>query len=449
MNENPVKIFCSYSHKDENLREELETHASSLMREKLVEIWHDRKIPPGQIWEDAIDIHLEESEIVILLISPNFIASNYCYGKELTRALEKDANGQAKVIPVIIRPTDWLGAPFSKFQALPKDGKAITTWDNKDEAWLSVVQGLKNSVKEQIRSRGRSSQEKGLISFHGLLSQEFDRLGVLGEKKKHYNGIATGFDELDRIIDGIHRSDFITIAGRPGTGRTDFAINIAANIAHLKEGAVSYFSIKHPAEQISRCIISAVSRISSHNILRGTLGEHDWPRLVRAIGILSDSPLYIDDRATLTLSDIVAQIKNNKEISVVIIDSIQHLADNEGSSESAISHQLRVIARDLNVAVIGVTPLSRKMEERVDKFPMLKDLGNWHSLEENSDVIFFLYRDELYNKTIENPNRGIAELILAKNKYGPVGTIPFAYFREKSLFDELANYKEFYHNNHL
>ncbi|CAK8723160.1 hypothetical protein KKHLCK_12465 [Candidatus Electrothrix laxa] len=434
MNKKPVKIFCSYSHKDESFREELEIHASSLMREKLVEIWHDRKIMPGQNWEDAIDIHLEESEIVILLISPNFIASDYCYGKELTRALEKDASGHAKVIPIIIRPTDWSGAPFSKFQAVPKDGKAVTIWDNEDEAWLNVVQGIKKSVKEQIQSRGRSIQGKGLVTFQELISQEFNRLETLYEKKKNCNGIATGFDELDRIIDGIHRSDFITIAGRPSTGRTDFAINLAAHIALIEKGSVSYFSIKYPAEQISRCLTSTVSRVPSRDILRGTLRDHDWPRLTRALGMLSDSSLYIDDRANVTLSDIITQVQRNEKISVVIIDSIYQLAGNEKITESAISQKLRLIARDLNVAIIGLFPVSRDIENKWDKRPLLSDLGNWHCLEEDSDVIFFLYRDEIYNKTLDNPNRGLVELILAKNKYGPVGTIFFQYFPEKSLF---------------
>jgi TIR domain len=144
----PVKLFYSYSHKDERHRERLEAHLSLLKREGILEEWHDRKIVAGQTWEEVLDENLETSDVVVLLVSSDFIASDYCYEKEMKRALERHGKGESKVIPVIVRPSDWQRTPFSKLQALPRDAKAITKWKNRDDAWLSVAQGIREAIDE-------------------------------------------------------------------------------------------------------------------------------------------------------------------------------------------------------------------------------------------------------------------------------------------------------------
>jgi TIR domain len=143
----PVKLFYSYSHKDERHRERLETHLSQIKREGILTEWHDRKIIPGQDWEAILDTNLETSDIIVLLISPEFIASDYCYEKEVRRALEMHDSDEATVIPVIVRPTDWEGSPLGKLQALPKDAKPITTWPNRDKAWLDVTRGIRKAIE--------------------------------------------------------------------------------------------------------------------------------------------------------------------------------------------------------------------------------------------------------------------------------------------------------------
>lgn len=442
MENKPIKLFCSYSHKDEPLREELEVHAALLKRKELIEIWHDRKILPGKDWENNIDSHLENSEIILLLISPDFIASDYCYGKELSRAIERHESGQSVVIPIIVRPSDWKEAPFSKLQALPKDGEPVTTWQNRDEAWLHVIENIKKSVKDYIKSQNRSTQHNGLISLQELMSQEFSRLETIYAKEKKYNGLSTGFDDLDRTIDGIHDADFVSICGRPGMGRSDFAINIAGNIAFLEKRPISYFSLKHPAEQIIRRLFSFASRVDSNSILRGIIKEKDWPPLTRAAGILSELPLYIDDRTTVTIADIRNQVENAKKKSVVIIDSIQHLSDNEKLGETETCRKLKSLAKDLKTPIIGISSVDKGVEQRPNKRPDLRDLSVWHGLEEVSDVIVFLYRDEMYNYTDDNPNKGLAEIFIAKNNYGPTGTVLLAYLPEKSSFSNLAKHDD-------
>jgi len=145
-----IEVFFSYAHKDEELRDELEKHLAILKRQGVIAGWHDRKIGPGREWQGQIDAHLNSAGIILLLVSSDFLASDYCYDNEMKRAMERHEAGEARVIPVILRPVDWKGAPFAKLQALPKDAKAVTTWPNRDEAFANVAQGIRAAVEELI-----------------------------------------------------------------------------------------------------------------------------------------------------------------------------------------------------------------------------------------------------------------------------------------------------------
>ncbi|MEH1970598.1 toll/interleukin-1 receptor domain-containing protein [Nostoc sp.] len=158
---NAVKVFFSYSHKDEALRDELATHLSMMKRQGVIEAWHDREISAGSEWANAIDDNLEVADIILLLVSANFLASDYCYDKEMTRAMERHETREARVIPIIIKPTDWNGAPFGKLQALPKNAKPVTTWQDQDEAFLNVAQGIRKVVEEIAKSKPSSSTASG------------------------------------------------------------------------------------------------------------------------------------------------------------------------------------------------------------------------------------------------------------------------------------------------
>ncbi|MDZ8107597.1 MAG: toll/interleukin-1 receptor domain-containing protein [Nostoc sp. DedQUE12a] len=154
---NPVKVFFSYSHKDEALRDELANHLTMMKRQGVIEAWHDRQISAGTEWANAIDDNLEVADIILLLVSANFLASDYCYDKEMTRAMERHETREARVIPIILKPSDWNGAPFGKLQALPKNAKPVTTWQDIDEAFLNVAQGIRRVVEEIAKSKTSSS----------------------------------------------------------------------------------------------------------------------------------------------------------------------------------------------------------------------------------------------------------------------------------------------------
>ncbi len=141
-----IEIFLSYSHRDESLRRVLEDHLALLRRQRVLSIWHDRRIGAGTEWAGQIDAHLDAAGVILLLVSAAFLASNYCYDKEMTRALQRHEDGEARVIPIILRPVDWSSAPFGKLQALPRDGRPITTWSNRDEAWRDVAGGIREAV---------------------------------------------------------------------------------------------------------------------------------------------------------------------------------------------------------------------------------------------------------------------------------------------------------------
>ncbi|MEH2003729.1 toll/interleukin-1 receptor domain-containing protein [Nostoc sp.] len=154
---NAVKVFFSYSHKDEALRDELATHLSMMKRQGVIEAWHDREISAGSEWANAIDDNLEVADIILLLVSANFLASDYCYDKEMTRAMERHQTREARVIPIILKPSDWNGAPFGKLQALPKNAKPVTTWQDQDEAFLNVAQGIRRVVEDIAKLKTSSS----------------------------------------------------------------------------------------------------------------------------------------------------------------------------------------------------------------------------------------------------------------------------------------------------
>ncbi|ODH01568.1 hypothetical protein A4S05_28455 [Nostoc sp. KVJ20] len=158
---NAVKVFFSYSHKDEALRDELATHLSMMKRQGVIEAWHDREISAGSEWANAIDDNLEIADIILLLVSANFLASDYCFDKEMTRAMERHETREARVIPIILKPSDWNGAPFGKLQALPKNAKPVTTWQDQDEAFLNVAQGIRRVVEDITKSKPSSSTASG------------------------------------------------------------------------------------------------------------------------------------------------------------------------------------------------------------------------------------------------------------------------------------------------
>lgn len=443
MEKTPISIFYSYSHKDESLKEQLETHLSLLRRRGYINTWHDRCTSPGKEWEAIIDSHLDDADIILLLVSPDFMASDYCYGKELTRAMERHERKEYSVIPVILRPVDWGEAPFARLQALPKDGKPVTAWSNQDEAWLDVERAIKKAIADIQEVKHRSVATTGLTQVREVIVGELRRLeNVYSEAsadRRPCTGISTGIIDLDTLLDGIHSSELVVVAARPSMGKTDFVANIAAKVAVERNQAVAFFSLQMTAEQVLRRVISATGEVSSQLMLRGYLGERDFPKLVMAVGKLVDAPLYLDESPRLSIRDIVARAKSLKmqeKIALVVIDSLQQLLVPSVSDCNEGAVALKALAKELQIPVVVTSNVVREVEKRKDKRPLVADLGDWESMEHEADVLLFLYREEVYYP--DTPDAGMVEILVAKNRNGPTGIVRAIYRPESSIFKDLV-----------
>ena len=452
MKTDKIALFCSYSHKDEELRQALESHLSTLKRKEVISSWHDRKITAGEEWKKEIDRQLEAADIILLLISSDFIASDYCYEKELEIAMERHESNQAIVIPIILRPSDWSDAPFASIQALPREAQAVTKWDNEDEAWQDVVSGIKKSIEKIHKLKNRNKKSNGFKSMEDLLRREVDSMERVFEdesEKTTSRGFSTGIDSLDHFTDGLHPSELIAVAGRPGMGKTDFVVQLLVNAAREENCPVAYFSLNLSSDRITRKLISSLGRISNYNLMRGELNDEDWPNLTTAISLLTQIPLFIDDSVSMTIETLkekVLEVKKEKKIGVVVIDSLQHLVlqgKNNKLKETPeeVTKEISRLARELNIVIVVTTSLSHDLEKRSDKRPYYADLGAWRSLEEDADTVLFLYRDEVYNEY--SYEKGIADIIVAKNASdGPIGKIRTAYIDKYCRFENLKSPEE-------
>lgn len=445
-----IRIFYSYSHIDEQHRISLETHLAILKRSGLILDWHDRKIIPGQTWASEIDTYLNEADIIILLISSDFIASDYCYGKEMEQALERQRLGKACLLPIILRPVDWMGAPFAKLQALPQDGKPVTTWENYDEAWLDIAKGVRAIIENISKKRDESVAPAELIDLKDLMRNEFKRIETMYDGKRDIGGTSTGFYDLDNVIDGIHKTDIILIAGRPTMGKSDFALSIASWFA-IEEGIpVVFFSLRITPEQIMRRLLAAQSKVPVNRILRGFLGDTDWPKLTHAVDKLKETPLWFYESLGFTeieLAQMAARHKEETGLGLIVVDGMEYLTsahkyDSRKSEIGEIIKTIKTISKDNHVPIILTVSTSHEGDLRDNKRPIIRDLGDCEPLASDlANAVLILYRPEVYDRTEDNPDKGIAEIIIAKNIYGTKITLKLAYYDKYCSFYNLERYE--------
>jgi len=293
------------------------------------------------------------------------------------------------------------------------------------------------------------SENKIKPSFYSLadiLTDTYKAVEDAYENKVLVTGVPTGYRGLDEKTSGLQPSDLIVIAGRPSMGKTALALNIARN-ASLETGKpAAIFSLEMSKEQLSLRMLSAEARIDSSRMRAGFLSETDLARISRAAGALYDIPIYIDDSPSISALEIRAKarrMKMEKDLGLVILDYLQ-LMKGRASAErreleiSEISRSLKALAKELNLPVVAISQLNRKVEDRSNKRPVLSDLRESGAIEQDADVIVFIYRDEVYHREEDNPNRGIAELILAKQRNGPIGTVKLAFLEKYTRFEDLA-----------
>jgi replicative DNA helicase len=277
-----------------------------------------------------------------------------------------------------------------------------------------------------------------------LVDQEFLRIQNLASRGEDITGVPTGFVDLDRMLAGLQRTDLLILAARPSMGKTALALNICQNCAHQGFG-VGVFSLEMGRGQLATRMLTCEARVDASRVRTGRLSEeYDWPKLVEAADALHHLPVYIDDTPGLTVSQIRSKARRLKarypQLAVLMIDYIGLMSGDPRVSReqqvSAASRGLKALAKEIDVAVIALSQLNRGVEGRQDKRPMLSDLRESGAIEQDADVIMFIYRDEYYNK--ESPDKNVAEVIVAKQRNGPTGTVRLAFQGEHTRFDNLA-----------
>ncbi len=295
-----------------------------------------------------------------------------------------------------------------------------------------------------------SQGKQGFLPMPPLLTQVVERIETLygRDNASDVTGTATGFTDLDRKTSGLHPGDLVIIAGRPSMGKTALAINIAENVALDSKLPVAIFSMEMGAAQLVMRMIGSVGKLNQQDLRTGKLQDDDWGRLTQALGKLNDAPIFIDESAALSSLDLRARSRrlhrSNSGLGLIVVDYLQLMSSNVGKvSEnrateiSEISRSLKALAKELQVPVIALSQLNRSLEQRTDKRPVMSDLRESGAIEQDADLILFIYRDEVYNS--DSPSQGKAEIIIGKQRNGPIGKVELAFRGEYTRFDNLAS----------
>ncbi|HBH3896175.1 TPA: replicative DNA helicase [Clostridioides difficile] len=289
------------------------------------------------------------------------------------------------------------------------------------------------------------SQEKTSDDFKSInlvLMDAYDMIEKLYTNKSDVTGITTGFKDLNKKINGLQRTDLILIAARPAMGKTAFSLNLVQNAALKGDASVAVFSLEMSKEQLVQRMLSSQSSVELKKIKTGTLNDNDWPRIIDAMAVLSDAKIHIDDTPGIKISELRSKcrkLKIEKGVDLVLIDYLQ-LMEGEGNNESRqqeiskISRSLKILAKELNCPVVALSQLSRAPEQRADHRPMLSDLRESGAIEQDADIVMFLYRDEYYHADSESKN--IGEVIIAKNRHGETGSVELVWLGEVQRFGD-------------
>ena len=308
------------------------------------------------------------------------------------------------------------------------------------------VDTIMDNAERRILGLSGGKGGKDFTGIKDILLETLIQLEKRYENKGSITGLPTGFRDLDQLTAGLQKSDLILVAARPSMGKTAFTLNIAAHVVLRAKEPVAFFSLEMSKEQLVQRMLCAEGRIDSQRLRVGDLDEEDWGHLIETASRLSAAPLYIDDTPGITAMDLrskARRLKAEKGLSLIVIDYLQLMqgrtsksGDNRQQEISEISRSLKALARELNVPVVALSQLSRSVESRQIKRPMLSDLRESGSLEQDADIVMFLYREDYYDPETENKN--ITEVIIAKHRNGPVDTVELTFLKQFTKFGDLS-----------
>lgn len=286
----------------------------------------------------------------------------------------------------------------------------------------------------------------GPESIKTILVKAVEKIDALYHNGDAITGLATGLSDLDEMTSGLQPSDLVIVAGRPSMGKTTLVMNMAEHAAIKAGKPVLVFSMEMPSDSLAMRMMSSLGRIDQHRIRTGKLDDDDWPRITSAVHMLSEAPLFMDDTPALSPAEMRARArrlaKEHGQLGLIVVDYLQLMkvpgfkADSRTAEISEISRSLKALAKELEVPVIALSQLNRSLEQRQDKRPVMSDLRESGAIEQDADLICFIYRDEVYNE--DSPDKGVAEIIIAKQRNGPIGKVRVAFLGKYTRFEDLA-----------
>jgi len=322
-------------------------------------------------------------------------------------------------------------------------GSAFNTEGQETSQLLENAERQVFEIAEQ-QQRGKS----GFTPVRSLLAKAVDKIESLYEQDNPITGVSTGFTDFDEMTSGLQASDLVIVAGRPSMGKTTFAMNLAENVAIKAKKPVAVFSMEMPGDQLAMRMMSSLGRIDQHKVRTGKLDDDEWPRMTSAINLLAETQLFIDDTPALTPTEVRSRsrrlMREHGQLGLIVLDYLQLMqspssGENRVQQISDISRNLKALAKELNVPVIALSQLNRNLEQRPNKRPVMSDLRESGSIEQDADVIVFIYRDEVYNE--DSPDKGVAEIIIGKQRNGPIGTSRLTFLGQYTRFENYTGYQ--------
>jgi replicative DNA helicase len=310
----------------------------------------------------------------------------------------------------------------------------------------SIVELLDAAERSVFSISEQGSRGSGPVNIKEYLAKTMDRIDTLFHSNNPITGVPTGYTEFDNMTSGLQGSDLVIMAGRPSMGKTTLAMNIAENVALKTRLPVLIFSMEMPGEAIVMRLLSSLCRIDQLRIRTGKLNDEDWPRISSAVSMLSEAPLFIDDSPGLSPAEMRARArrlaKEHGQLGLIMVDYLQLMQvpgnnENRTAEISEISRSLKSLAKELKVPVLALSQLNRGLEQRADKRPVMSDLRESGAIEQDADVIAFIYRDEVYNEN--SPDKGSAEIIIAKQRNGPIGKVRLTFLGQFTRFENFIH----------
>ncbi|HAY45811.1 MAG TPA: replicative DNA helicase, partial [Gammaproteobacteria bacterium] len=309
----------------------------------------------------------------------------------------------------------------------------------------AVLDRAEQAIFEIARQESRGSE--GFQGIGPLLAESLNRVEALFESGDSVTGVPTGFTDLDEMTCGLQEADLVIVAGRPSMGKTSFAMNLVEHIAIDQNKPVAVFSMEMPGNQLATRMLASLSRVGAQKLRTGKLSNEDWPRLTSVVNMLSGKPIFIDDTPALTALELrtrARRLASEQEngLGAIMIDYLQLMQGGDGNSDnrateiSAITRALKSLAKELEVPIIVLSQLNRSLEQRPNKRPIMSDLRESGAIEQDADLIIFIYRDEVYNEDSEA--KGTAEIIVGKQRNGPIGTTRLTFLGEYTRFENYA-----------